>query len=394
MSTSAIRVLIAGGGIGGLAAALSLSQIGARVSVFEKRADPNEDGAGIQIGPNGTRILERLGVAERLRPLVAEPDFLHVHDGLTGERLADIPLGRWLEARHGASYWVIHRADLHNALLEAAETHPHIELHRGQEVGEARSYRDEVLAVGDAGILGAGNVLIAADGIHSALRQRVFGTPPPVYSGKSAARSVIAIDQAPEEIPRSGVGIWLAPQGHVVHYPVRGGRELAIVVIRRDPHSDPDWARVVAPAWVAEAVSGFAPPVQNLVAASGDWRKWALFELAPLRNWVQDRIVLLGDAAHPVFPFLAQGAVLALEDAITLARCVSSSGDRIGQALSRYEEKRKARAGRVQKASRRNGEIYHMSGPLRTARNVSLRRLPGGSLLAGYDWLYGWKVED
>jgi 2-polyprenyl-6-methoxyphenol hydroxylase-like FAD-dependent oxidoreductase len=393
MSASPLTIFIAGGGIGGLAAALSLAGIGARVSVFEKRSDPNEEGAGIQIGPNGSRILEQLGVADRLRPHVAVPLSLLVHDATTGERLAELPLADWLQTRHGAPYWVSHRADLHNALLKTVEDHPLVELHRGAEVDDAESGPDGITAHGDGRCLGTADCLIVADGLHSTLRRTMFDAPPPIYAGKSAARSVVAMDRVPEEIPRDSVGIWLAPQGHVVHYPVRGGQQLAIVVIRKEPQGDPGWATEVDPAWVVSVVSEFAGTLGELVAASSEWRKWSLYEPPPLRSWVKGRIALLGDAAHPVPPFLAQGAVLALEDAVTLAHCVSSSSDRIDSALAAYEKLRAPRAAQVQAASHRNGEIYHLSGPFRAARNMTLRSAPATTLMAGYDWLYGWRLD-
>ena len=388
--SSPLRVLIAGGGIGGLAAALAIARTGGEVRVFERRAQSDEDGAGIQLGPNGTRILQSLGLADQLSSQVAMPDALFVHDGPMGVRVAELPLGGWLAERHGAPYWVAHRADLHAALRRAVDEHPLIELRHGIEIEDAETYSDEVLARSGGQIVGAGDILIAADGLRSTLRQNLFGTRLPRYSGKSAARTVIRREQIPDGIPQDSVGIWLAPKGHVVHYPVRAGRELAIVVIRNDLAVDEGWATAVAHDWVKDAVQDFAAPVRSLIAASDNWRKWALFELPPLKTWVNDRVVLLGDAAHPVLPFLAQGAVLALEDALTLARCLSDS-DSVRKALGSYQTQRSRRAEGVQAASRRNGQIYHLDGPLRQARNVTLTISPPKRVMASYDWLYGWR---
>jgi 3-hydroxybenzoate 6-monooxygenase len=388
--SSPLRVLISGGGIGGLAAALALARTGADVRVFEKRANPNEEGAGIQIGPNGTRILQSLGLADHLRSKVTAPKALYVHDGPMGVRVAELPLGDWLAERHGAPYWVAHRADLHAALSSAVDAHPLIELRHGIEIENTETYADEVLARSGGQIVGAGDVLIAADGLRSTLRQSLFGARQPRYSGKSAARTVIGMEQAPEGIAKDSVGIWLAPKGHVVHYPVRGGRELAIVVIRNDLAIDEGWATAVNQEWVKDAVQDFVAPVQNLIAASDSWRKWALFELPPLKTWTADRVVLLGDAAHPVLPFLAQGAVLALEDALTLARCLSDS-ETVRKALHSYQTQRSQRAQSVQAASRRNGQIYHLDGPMRQARNMTLTMSPPKRIMASYDWLYGWR---
>ncbi len=404
MSNPLVRTLISGGGIGGLAAALALARTGAEVTVFEKRKDPIEEGAGIQIGPNGTRILSQLGVANKLRPLVSSPEFLRIHDGPSGEQQTQLPLGRWLETRHSSPYWVAHRSDLHACLLATAEASPLIAINRGVEIDAVKPYPDEVLALSNGEIVGAGDLLVAADGLHSAIRSCLFSAHAPRYSGKSAARTVLPIASVPEGIARQDIGIWLAPAGHVVHYPVRGGEELAVVVIRKESNGDTDWATAVQPSWATEAVLEFVDPVRNLVAASKIWRKWALAELAPLKTWFANRTVLLGDAAHPVLPFLAQGAVLALEDAATLAKCLSDanqnaaadaiSEDELEIALNMYQDVRRTRASRVQSASRRNGKIYHLDGPMRAARNMTLRCTPPTSLLARYDWLYGWKLGD
>lgn len=396
-----MKILVSGGGIGGLATALALSRIGAKVTIFEKRQDPIEEGAGIQIGPNGTHILSILGVADRLRPHVAVPPDLCVLDGASGGVLTKLPLGSWLEERHGAPYWVAHRADLHASLLATAEADASIEIRRGIEINAAEPYNDDVLALSGNESVGAGDLLVAADGLHSTIRKKTFAAPPTRYSGKSAARTVLPMAAVPETIARRSVGIWLAATGHVVHYPVRGGTELAVVVIRKEAEYDNDWGTVVSPDWAAKAVSGFARPVRELVAATENWRKWALAELAPLPTWINKRTVLLGDAAHPVLPFLAQGAVLALEDAATLAHCLASSKpdaaahriteDALAKALLAYQSARQKRAARVQAASRQNGRIYHLDGPMRMARNMTLRLAPPANLLARYDWLYGWR---
>lgn len=399
-----MRVLVSGGGIGGLSAAIALSRAGAQVTVLERREDSREEGAGIQIGPNGTRILAELGIADCLRPLIAAPRSLCIHDGLTGDKLGELPLGHWIEQRHRAPYWVAHRADLHRCLLAAAEADPLITIKRGVPVETAKTYPDEVIAISRGTIVGAGDILVAADGLHSTLRGELFAPPPARYSGKTAARTVLPVAAVPDSIATGNVGIWLAPQGHVVHYPVRGGEELAIVVIRNAPGEDTGWAADVPPSWSQEAVAGFSAPAQDLIARGKSWRKWALPRLPRLPSWISGRTVLLGDAAHPILPFLAQGAVLALEDAITLARCMSDlkrerpSGDfgenQVLKALQDYAAMRQPRAARVQTASRRNGEIYHMRGAMRLARNATLRLAPPARLMAGYDWLYGWKPGD
>ena len=384
------EVLISGCGIGGLAAALSIAATGAKVRVFEKREDPSEEGAGIQIGPNGTRILQELGLADALRDHIAVPESLRVFEGHSGSKLKALPLGPWLAERHDAPYWVLHRVDLHKALREKAEKHPSISLQLGVEITDARTTANGVEIFSGSELAGTGDLLVAADGLRSKLRATLFDTGELRYTGKSAARTVIARGDAPDGIPKDDVGIWLAPEGHVVHYPVRQGRELAIIVIRNSASPDQGWATKIEPEWVLNAVAGFASPVRKLVSASTDWRKWALFGTPAFRTWKSGRVVLLGDAAHPILPFFAQGAVLALEDAHVLAKELANHSN-IETALEAYSRARLPRATAVQEASKRNGEIYHLSAPMSLARNMTLRLAPPKQLMARYDWLYGWR---
>ena len=394
------RVLVVGAGIGGLAAALALARIGIRVSVIEKRDNPGEAGAGIQIGPNGTRILQDLGIAGALQPNAGIPGSLVVNDASKG-RLAELPLGEWIAARHGAPYWVAHRADLHAALKAAALEAPGIEFITGVEIDGIRTGTSgsAVNAISGSSTVATGDGLIAADGLQSKLRQQVFSTPSPVFAGKSAARTVIDAGQAPAGIRTDAVGIWLSPAGHVVHYPVRGGRELAVVVIRNADQARPGWASEVDASWVNETVSEFALEVRDLIASAPEWKRWSLYRLDPLPTWRSGPIALLGDAAHPVMPFLAQGAVLALEDAATLAHCVAqaltsnASDQPLISALRNYDAVRRPRARAVQEASLRNGQIYHHSGTMRLARNLTLQAAPAKRLMASYDWLYGWRCH-
>ncbi|MEQ8824899.1 MAG: FAD-dependent monooxygenase [Filomicrobium sp.] len=385
-----MNVLIAGCGIGGLAAALAIAKTGASMQIFEKRVDPSEEGAGIQIGPNGTRILKELGVAEALSEQVASPNSLTVHEGHSGQRLANMPLGPWLAERHGSPYWVAHRVDLHKALRQQAENHPAISFELGTEVTDAKSEANGVTIFSHDDEIATGDFLIAADGVRSTIRKAKFNAPVLTYTGKSAARTVIARGSIPHGIPPDDVSIWLAPEGHVVHYPVRQGKELAIVVIRNSAEQDTGWATDIPPSWPEGAVAKFAEPVRELITASTSWRKWALYGMSPLLSWQRGRIILLGDAAHPVLPFFAQGAVLALEDACVLARELAAHST-IDDALKAYDAARRPRAELVQQASKRNGEIYHLSGAMRIARNMTLKVAPTERLMSRYDWLYSWR---
>ncbi len=384
-------VLIAGAGIGGLAAALALAQRGIPTHILERRPAFHEEGAGIQIGPNGTRILRQLGVADALYPYVGVPESICVREGASGDELTRLPLGRWIEMRHGAPYWVAQRKDLHTTLAQAVRADPLIVLSMGFSVEEIATDGHLVAVASGDGNSWTGKALIAADGIWSQTRTSQFQSEPPQFAGKSAARSVLSLEELPPEYFTPETGVWLFPGAHVVHYPVSAGRALAIVVIVDDEHDDDDWGAPVPPAWVQRRVPHCAQSLSDLLSAVHTWKRWALHTLPVPRHWVRGPVALLGDAAHPVLPFLAQGGVLALEDAIMIADAIAGFHKDIPAALKWYEQRRIKRAARVARASRENGRIYHLSGPLARARNLVLRMAPPQRLMARYDWLYGWR---
>lgn len=386
-------VLIAGGGIGGLAAALALARKGIASHVLERRPDFTEEGAGIQIGPNGTRILQDIGVAGALREHVAAPDGLQVRDALNAHSLARLPFGSWIAERQGAPYWTAHRRDLHNALLETAKHEPLITLQTGAAVESAEQTAAGVVVCLSGGARLAGLALIAADGLWSAIRSQMFGTQAPRPAGKSAYRTVVPAASLPEGLAGNDVHIWLTEGAHVVHYPVRAGAEHAFVVIFDEPKATSGWSAPVEPAFVRARAHRLCPSLRVLLEAGEHWRMWSLHELPMPRVWVQGRVALLGDAAHPVLPFLAQGAVLALEDSAILANELAASLEAPSLGLQRYEDKRRARALRVQAASRRNGRIYHLGGLMAVARNQVLASTPPTLLMRQYDWLYGWRAS-
>jgi salicylate hydroxylase len=386
-------VLIAGGGIGGLATALALARRGIASHVLERRTAFHEDGAGIQIGPNGTRMLRHLGVADALRPHVGVPEALSVRDGRSGTELARLPLGRWIAMRHGAPYWVAHRKDLHAALMQAARAEPLIALSMGFDVSEVASDAAHVAVAAENGQAWTGKALIAADGIWSPLRTLLFDATTPQFCGRSAARTVIPLDELPEDFHRPETTIWLFGNAHVVHYPVSGGAELAVVVVLDDQRESAEWSAPVPPAWVQQNMPECAAPLQALILQARTWKQWALHTLPVPRRWTRGPIALLGDAAHPVLPFLAQGGVMALEDAVVVADALHRFPDDVPAALKWYQRQRRPRALRVARASRRNGRIYHLSGPQALARNLVLRGIPAQRLMARYDWLYGWRSD-
>jgi salicylate hydroxylase len=395
--TETLPVLIAGGGIGGLALALALARHGRRSIVLERQAAPVAAGAGIQLGPNGVRALQRLGVADALQPQVGEPDAILVRAGASARRLARLPLGRWIAERHGAPYWVMHRGDLHAALAAATAAHPLIELRTAFEVAATAETATGVAVSDTTGRSLSGPVLVGADGLWSAARRALVPEPQsiPRPAGAVAMRTVIPAAAA-ERLDATCVGLWLSPTVHVVHYPVRRSREIAVVVIAReaDARQGRAWDVHVDAARVRRRLAPFhASLTEALAPAAGEpwpWRQWTLHSLPPLPRWVQGRIAVLGDAAHPMLPYLAQGGALALEDAIVLAGCLNAAADP-SAALARFQALRAARAARVQAASLRQGRIYHLPPPLSWARDLVLAAAPGAWLMAGYDWLYAWQ---
>jgi salicylate hydroxylase len=384
-------VLIAGGGIGGLATALALAQHGIASHVFERRPAFAEDGAGIQIGPNGTKILASLGAADLLRSAAATPDAIRILDATSGRELVRLPLGRWIAARHGAPYWVAHRRDLHAALVARVRAEPLIEISLAAPISTTKSDAGSITARTEDGRSWTADAFIAADGLWSGLRTSLFRSRGLRYAGKCAVRAVVPIDAVPDGLHRTEVHLWLAPGAHVVHYPVRAGHEVAIVAIFDDPNETSDWSTPVAPQWVAHRATKFPARLRELLAQPETWRKWSLYTLRGRQRYTQGRAALLGDAAHPVLPFLAQGGVLALEDAVVIADCLARNPGDVRRALREYERRRRARVAQVTRASRFNGQIYHLAGILASLRNQALGTLPAERLMARYDWLYGWE---
>ncbi|WP_045837347.1 FAD-dependent monooxygenase [Hyphomicrobium sp. 99] len=393
MAANRGSALIAGAGIGGLAAAIALAGRGIDVRVCERRSEFPEEGAGIQIGPNGSRILRDLGVAEFLESKVATPDALSVRDGATGRELTRLPLGHWIAERHGAPYWTAHRRDLHVALRMRAEAEPRITIVRGTEIVSFENEHDGIRAITGVGETLDAQLLVAADGLWSGLREQITGSPNAglIPVGKTAFRSVVPAEHLPPELVPNAVHIWLSAGTHVVHYPVNAGRDIALVVIANDAARFEGWDSPIVADIVKSKVSTFAEPLRMLVDSAANWRKWSLYRMPELAPWTSGRAALLGDAAHPVLPFLAQGAVMALEDAITLAIAVASRDGDVEPALREYERARRTRVAKVAEASERNGRIYHMKGPAALARNAVMKLTPPARVMTGFDWLYGWK---
>ena len=392
---SSRTVMIAGAGIGGLTAALAIAQRGLSVAVFDQAQRLEEVGAGIQLSPNASRILIALGLGEQLRRHVVAPEELRVMNARTARILARAPLGAVAEKRYGAPYWVIHRGDLQAVLIEAVRAHPDIVLHLGTRVEDFAMQEDGVIISARASehrFEDRGAALIAADGLWSSLRRRLGHRRQPRFARRTAWRALAPAAALEPELLAPAVNLWFGTRAHLVHYPVRGGSLLNVVAIIRDDWREPGWsapgeradilARYAAPMWSA--------PTRAILAAPQHWQKWALYDRAPLARWGKGAVTLLGDAAHPMLPYLAQGAAMAIEDAAVLAQRLADMRSDPAAAMRRYERQRWARTARAQRAARRNGIVYQLGGPGAFLRTLALSAIGGERLLARYDWLYGW----
>ncbi len=396
---SSRTILIAGAGIGGLSAALALAAKGLRAIVFDQAEALAEAGAGIQLAPNATRILLSLGLGDALKKTAIAPEAISVRAARTGEEIIRVPLGRESEFRYGAPYWIIHRADLQAALADAARDNPDIVVKLGARVEDFAAHGNGMTAQfiqarerGEE----RGVALIGADGLWSTMRQRVGLRGAPRFQQRAAWRATVPASQLGETFRAPIVYLWLGRESHIVHYPVRAGELVNVVAIVRDRWQSSEWS---VPGKGDELLRRFKDgewhsAARRLLGKPQVWQKWALHDRPPDRRWGKGAVTLLGDAAHPMVPFLAQGAAMAIEDAAVLAQCLANAGDDdISNAMRHYEGVRRARTRQVQRAALSTGRIYHKDGPGAFMRDMTMRMMGGERLRARYDWLYDWRCE-
>ncbi len=388
-------VVIAGGGIGGLAAALACARQRVPVQLLERATQLSEVGAGIQLGPNVTRILQAWGLGAALAQVAAFPKQLQARDAQTGQVLGTLRLGERAQALYGAPYATIHRADL-QGLLQRAVQDAGVALHLGQTV-QGWYETEAALQVNTAeGLSLQASALIGADGIWSAVRQQLLGDAPARFTGHLAYRALVAQADWPAHLRSDQVTVWMGPRLHVVHYPVRSGQWLNLVAIVHGakPDQAQDWDQAGHTQALMQAMGAVGRDLHERLASVPAWRQWALHDRSPVsgsNDMAQGRVALLGDAAHPMRPYLAQGAGMAIEDAQALAQCLRVGNATVAEQLQAYAEQRWARNARVQARAIRNGRIFHAQGAVALGRNLSMRLM--GERVMDVPWLYAGGSE-
>lgn len=380
---------MAGGGIGGLSVALALARTGIRSHVLERSATPQQAGAGIQITPNAGRVLAELGLEHAIDRVCSKPEAIHVRTW-RGAEIVTVPLGPRFARQHRAPYRTIHRSDLLEVLLGAIDTSEFVTLSQGQNIVEfALHHRGLTVMAEHEGrhLEYPASGLIAADGVGSFVRSVMPGARPRVPTRRTAWRTIVKAAAAPQTVNGNAIGLWLGPNGHIVHYPVRGGTEFNVVVVSPDSQSS-------ATAGFEEIRRRFrrwADPILELLSIDGDWKPWPIATVHPSGPWASGPVVLLGDAAHAMTPYLAQGGAMAIEDAAVLANSLAAGTDDVETAFARYARDRKPRVRRVWRAARGAAELYHMGAFTSSMRNVAMRLVGGGGLGWRYRWIYRWR---
>ncbi len=391
------RAIIAGAGIGGLAAAIALSQAGFEIQIFERTDKLEEFGAGLQVTPNASRVLARFGVLARVRELASKPSAVLALRGSDNARLMRLPLDD-AERRWGAEYLIVHRADLQTALIEAISGRPDIQLSLGTTVAGFATNGDAIsvdLRRGGATAIAKADLLVGADGLRSQVRNGLgFGRPDQAeFTGRVAYRALVSAKESDPRWARSEIVLRLGPEAHLVQYPLRRGSIINLVatISSSSPAggaADRQFNATGDLSALERAFARWSNEARALIGAPVEWRAWPLYCRPPIRSFSVGRVALVGDAAHPMVPFLAQGAAQAIEDAGALERAVTQTPD-IPTALAAYSRDRVERAARVQREALRQGRIYHLGGALALARDLTMKILGPRRLSEHYDWLYG-----
>ena len=386
------HLLVVGGGIGGLAAALALARLGLRVTLLEQASEIGEIGAGIQLGPNAFAALDALGVGENARGRAVFTDELIMMDAVDASVVGRFPVGEAFRTRFGNPYAVIHRADIHTSILEGVRGSDRIQFHTSTKVVRIEQDASSVTAIDQHGQRFTADAPVAADGVRSVARDIFFGDTPRV-SGHVVYRAVVPLADMPRDLRVNAPVVWAGPNCHLVHYPLRGGSEYNLVVTFHSRQQE-QWS--VTDGSKEEVLSyfqGIHPRPRQLLECPKSWRRWATADRHPIPRWTAGRVTLLGDAAHGMLQYLAQGACMAIEDAVTLAEAMKACALDIDRAFALYEQSRIPRTARVVLSAREMGRLYHADGVERLVRNQLWEGRTPERFYDALQWLYGWRAE-
>jgi 3-hydroxybenzoate 6-monooxygenase len=383
-------VVIAGGGIGGLAAAIGLAQKGFQVTVLERAPELGEIGAGIQLGPNAFHAFDTLGVGEETRKIAVYIDRLRLMDAMTGEEITSVDLTDPFRRRFGNPYAVVHRGEMHGVFLRACRTHPAVNLRTGCEVTGYEQDDRSVGAILSTGERVHGTVLLGADGLYSRIRAQMLNDGAPRVPGHTTYRSIIPLEQMPEDLRWNAATLWAGEKCHLVHYPLSGWKVFNLAITAHNDPTEFVAGKSVTHDEVMEGFRGIHPLAQAIIQHGRDWKAWVICDRDPVDRWLDGRVALLGDAAHPMLQYFAQGACMALEDAVCLAHEMGLQPEDPDVALLSYQNKRVLRTARVQLSSRALGEhVYHPRGAHAKLRDELLRAKTREEFYDSLAWLYG-----
>jgi salicylate hydroxylase len=386
----ATNVLVAGAGIGGLATTLVLAQRGLSIDLIEQSPHVGEIGAGLQLGPNAFAALDALGVGEAVRKTAVFTERLVMMDAVDCSEVASIPVGEAFRARFGNPYAVTHRADLHTALFDAVRENPLVRVHTGARIANVTFDERTARVETDSDRVFQGAALIGCDGVKSVVRSVLVGDEHRV-SGHVVYRAVVPLEQMPEDLRMNAPVVWAGPHCHLVHYPLRGGREYNLVVTFHSRDKEVWGVSDGSKEEVLSYFEGVHPRARQLLNCPTSWRRWSTADRDPVETWSKGCATVLGDAAHPMMQYLAQGACMALEDAVTLGAAIDETDFDFPAALCLYERARVARAARVVLSVREMGRIYHAAGVERLVRNALWKGRKQERFYDAMEWLYGWQ---
>ncbi len=394
-NNSELPVLVSGGGIGGLAAALALVRQGFKVQVFEQAPEIGEIGAGIQLGPNAFHAFDALGVGDKTRARAVYTDCMVMHDALDETLVGKIETGEAFRQRFGNPYAVIHRVDIHGSLLEGAVETGKVEFFTNTRIEKIEQNEDSgtVTAIDQNGKRWTGQALIGADGGKSVVRTQYVNDPPRV-TGHVVYRAVVDKADFPDDLKWNAASLWAGPKCHLVHYPLRGGEQYNVVVTFHSRQQEQWGVTDGSKEEVESYFQGICPKARQLIELPKTWKRWATADREPIPQWSFGRVTILGDAAHPTTQYMAQGACMAMEDAVTLGEALRVTGKDWTKALDLYQKNRIARTGRIVLSGREMGRLYHAAGVERLIRNSLWKGRTQERFYDAIEWLYGWNVNN